>query len=397
VNAFEFSNVRKITFGRSTCEQVGALAAARGARAILVTNAGDQGANGVTDKIVGVLEATRLTVTVYRQRGEPTVETVNDAVELARRNACDVVVGLGGGSAIDAAKAVAGLMTNGGGPLDYMEVIGKGRKLEKPAAPWFAMPTTAGTGAEVTRNSVIGCPQKSFKASLRSEHLLASAAIIDPELGRDVSAAVTARGGMDAVCQLIESYTSHRASPMTDGLALTGLKHATASLETAVSDGGNIDAREGMALAAMLSGITLANAGLGAAHGFASPMGANFPIPHGTVCGLLLPAVMRANVTALSAESPDHPWISRYATIGRILIGNESADEQTAIDGGIERIEQWVKMFKLPGLRHFGVGEDRLSEIVALAMKSSSMKYNPVRLSERTLADILVRSLGARG
>jgi len=184
---------------------------------------------------------------------------------------------------------------------------------------------------------------------------------------------------------------------MTDALALTGLRHAAPSLERAVDDGSDIDARESMALAAMLSGIALANAGLGATHGFAAPMGANFPIPHGTVCGLLLPPVMRANVTALAAESPDHPWISRYATIGRIFVGDESVEGPVAIERGIARIEQLVNSFKLPGLRHFGVGEDRLAEIVALAKKSSSMKYNPVELAENTLTDILTQSLDDRG
>ena len=235
--------------------------------------------NGPIGRVVDLLGAAGVAATVHRQRGEPVVDDVDAAVDLARKNGCDCVIGVGGGSAIDVAKAVAGFLRNEGSVLDYMEVVGQGRKLAHPAAPWMAVPTTAGTGAEATRNAVIGLPEKHFKASVRSEHLLARVAMVDPELGVGVPPAVTASSGMDALCQLIESFTSTGASPMTDALALRGLGLAARCLPRAFADGGDIGAREGMALAALLSGITLTSAGLGAVHGLAAPLGANFPAP----------------------------------------------------------------------------------------------------------------------
>jgi alcohol dehydrogenase class IV len=300
---------------------------------------------------------------------------------------------MGGGSAIDAAKAVAGLLTNGGSPLDYMEVVGKGVALTKPAAPWIAVPTTAGTGAEVTRNAVIGSTEQRFKASLRSLHLLASIALVDPELGLAVSAEVTARSGMDALCQLIESYTSKRAQPMTDGLALQGLALAAWALPGVWENRQDLDAREAMALAALLSGLTLANAGLGAVHGFAAPLGANLPIPHGTVCAALLPKVMAANVAALAAESPNHPWLGRYATIGRTLAGDPRLPDTVAIETGIQIVTDLVERLQIPRLGHFDLTAARIPELVQLAQRASSMRYNPVTLSSASLEAILHESL----
>ena len=271
-------------------------------------------------------------MTWCQQRGEPTVADVEHALLAARSAACDWVIGLGGGSAIDAAKAVAGLLTNPGSPLDYMEVVGQGLPLRQPAAPWIAVPTTAGTGAEATRNAVIGCPEKKFKASLRSEHLLAKIAVIDPELAVSAPPQVTAASGLDALCQLIESYTSNRAQPMTDALALQGVSLAAPALPRVCADGADLDVREAMALAALFSGITLANAGLGAVHGFAAPLGANFPVPHGTICAALLPHVVSANIAALAAESAQHPYLERYAELGRRLTGNRSLGHDEALD-----------------------------------------------------------------
>ncbi len=281
-----------------------------------------------------------------------------------RENGCDMVIGLGGGSAIDCAKAVAGLLTNGGAALDYMEVIGKGQKITKPAAPWFAIPTTAGTGAEATRNAVIGCPEKQFKASIRSELLLPRVAVVDAELGVDVPPGVTASSGMDALCQLIESYTSTGANPMTDALAVKGIELAAGSLARAYRDGHDLEAREAMAMAALLSGICLANAGLGAVHGFAAPLGANFPAPHGTVCAALLPHVIAANLR----EGRGQPeLLARYARIGRLMANDARMDEAAAIDACHQVTAALARELRIPPLGQFGLKEDNIPRLVGLA------------------------------
>jgi alcohol dehydrogenase class IV len=299
-----------------------------------------------------------------------------------------VVIGLGGGSAIDAAKAVAALLGNGGSAVDYMEVVGKGLKITKSATPWMAIPTTAGTGAEATRNAVIGLPERKFKASIRSELLLPRVALVDAELGVDVPAAVTASSGMDALCQLIESYTSSGATVMTDGLAMEGIGLAAWALPRAYRDGGDVEAREAMALAALLSGMTLTNAGLGAVHGFAAPIGANFPVPHGTVCAALLPHVIAANVAVLRG-SGGQAGLARYAAVGRTLTGEARLPEAEAIDACVRHVTDLARELKIPALAQFGLAETDVAEMVSLARRASSMRYNPVALSDEALAAAL--------
>jgi alcohol dehydrogenase class IV len=386
---FDFFCVSRILFGRGEFGRIGQLAAESGGSALLVTNAGEPGDGGIVDRARQLLQQAGVAVACYRQRGEPRVEDVERALVTARQHGCDTVVALGGGSAIDAGKAVAGLLSNGGSPLDYMEVIGQGQKLRCPAVPWFAVPTTAGTGAEVTRNAVIGVPEKRFKASLRSELLLPRVALVDPELAVGVPAAVTARSGMDALCQLIESYTSTGAHPITDALALEGIERAARALPRAVADGQDLEAREDMALAALLSGIALTNAGLGAVHGFAAPAGANFPIPHGTVCARLLPPVVEANAAALRADSPDHPVWRKYVTIGQRLTGQPQLAGDASIAAAVRFLDDLVCRLEIPPLSDFGLQPAHFPELIALARQSSSMRYNPVPLSDAALLEIL--------
>jgi alcohol dehydrogenase class IV len=272
-----------------------------------------------------------------------------------------------------------------------MEVVGKGQKITRPAAPWIAIPTTAGTGAEATRNAVIGAPEKRFKASIRSEHMLARVALVDPELGVGVPPGVTASSGMDALCQVIESYTSTGANPMTDALALQGVSLASRSLRRAYENGHDIDAREDMALAALLSGITLTNAGLGAVHGFAAPMGANYPIPHGTACAALLPHVIEANVAAMRASQ--HTGLKRYADVGRAMADDPGLDDEAAIARCIEFTAELLRDLSIPRLGGFGLTETGIPEMVALARKASSMRFNPVALPDDALAGILRKAM----
>ena len=355
---FDFFNVPRIVFGRGSVARLGEFVP-RPARVLLVYN-------GRRPDVGAAAE--------HRQRGEPTVADIDAALAAARGGDCDFVVGVGGGSAIDAAKAVAGLLANGGVAADYMEVVGKGQKITKPAVPWIAIPTTAGTGAEVTRNAVVGWPEKKFKASMRSELLLPRAVLIDPQLAVGVPPHVTASSGMDALCQCIEAYVSSGASPMTDAVAIQGVALAGRFLRRAFDDGQDLEAREGMALAALFSGIALTNAGLGAVHGFAAPLGANFQVPHGIVCGVLLPHVIDANRAAGAAPG-------KYADVDR------------ALPGGLGRCRELVGELRLPGLSTFGVTEADVGPMVDLAKRASSMRYNPVVLSDVALREILRKSL----
>ena len=282
------------------------------------------------------------------------------------------------------------MLANGGGVTDYMEVVGKGRKITKPAVPWIAVPTTAGTGAEVTRNAVIGWPEKKFKASIRSELLMARVALIDPELHVDVPPHVTASSGADALCQCIEAYVSRGANPMTDAVAIKGVD--LWDIDRVFPDGGDVEARVDMAMAALCGGIALTNAGLGAVHGFAAPLGANFPIPHGTVCGLLLPHVIQANIEALKARADGRATLRKYADIGRAMGGDRNNDE-ISLRACVVSVDEILHDLNLPSLSHFGMTEADIPPMVDLAKRASSTRYNPVELSDDALAEILRRSL----
>jgi len=385
----DFYSVQRIVFGRGEVKRVPELARQFGKRVLVVAN----GPEGNVSRLEEKLGAAGMSVISRRQKGEPTVSDVDGATDFAREHGSEVVIGFGGGSAIDAAKAVAMLLTNRGSALDYLEVVGLGKKIEKPAAPWIAVPCTAGTGAEATRNAVVSLPEKKFKASLRSEGMLPRAAVIDAELGVGVPGDVTARSGMDALCQCIEAYTSNGASALTDPLALEGITRAGRSLARAVEDGGDIEAREDMALAALLSGMALTNAGLGAVHGFAAAMGAAFPAPHGTICAALLAPVMVANIAALGASDPAHPVLLRYARIGRVLADAQIDNERAAMKMGAVFVRGLCERLAIPSLAEFGVTERDVPEIVAAAQKSSSMRYNPVVLSAETLGVVLREAL----
>ena len=389
---FEFFNTPRILFGRGQSARLGEVVGKLGRSCLVVYNGGEPGGGGAVDRACERLDAAGLRVHPFRQRGEPTVDDVSRGVAAARDGGCDVLVGVGGGSAVDAAKAVAGVLSNGGTVLDYMEVVGAGKPLARAAAPWVAVPTTAGTGAEVTRNAVVGDPSRKFKASLRSQLLRPRAALVDPELGVKVPPDVTASSGMDALCQLVESYTSTNVQPITDALAVRGIELAARSLRRAYVDGSDLGAREDMALAALLGGITPTNAGLGAVHGFAAPLGAHFPVPHGTVCAALLPHVMAANVAALRRQSPDHPALARYAGVGRALIG-QSLPEELAIESAVRAAAALVQDLQVPRLGRYGVTPAHVPDMVALARKASSMRYNPVALSDEALAEVLTRAL----
>jgi alcohol dehydrogenase class IV len=363
--SFEFNTPSRIIFGRGQFERLAELGPPFGSSALLIHGGRDD--RWQVHFIRKILEDKQIALTLVRQEGEPTVEQVDLIVQKARRAECEFVIGLGGGSAIDSAKAVAGLLTNGGSALDYLEVVGKGQKIKRRAAPWIAMPTTAGTGAEATRNAVLTSGK--FKASVRSELLFPSLVIIDSDLSKGIPMAAYGASAMDALCQLIESYTSTGANSMTDTLALRGILLAGRSLVRAYGW--------------PLSGVCLTNAGLGAVHGFAAPLGAHFPIPHGVICAALLRPVVAANITALRAENPEHATLRRYETIAGVLTGKS---DTTILETFLTAL---LVELNIPPLSKFGLGESHIPTMITLAKQSSSMKYNPVKLSDEALAGIL--------
>lgn len=372
VTSFEFATATRIVFGAGTVRQVGPAVRALGRRPLLVTggSAGRPSAAG--------LDCERLTIT-----GEPAIPAIRDAVAAAREAGCDVVVALGGGSVIDAGKAIAALVPNPEDVLAYLEVIGKGQPLAHAPLPFIAVPTTAGTGAEVTRNAVLGAPDQGVKVSLRSPLMLPRLAVIDPELALTVPPAVTAATGLDALTQLIEPWVSPRANPLTDAFCLDGIRRVATALPRAFHHPGDLSARTDMALAALYGGLALANAGLGAVHGFASPVGGQFDAPHGAVCAALLPHVIRANVAALRSRDSGSESLRRYGVLTDIL-GEDPAvfSLRLSVDLGI------------PPLSEYGITPAHVPGLCRKAMEASSMKANPIRLTQAELEAILTAALG---
>jgi alcohol dehydrogenase class IV len=308
---------------------------------------------------------------------------------LAIKEYCDFVLCIGGGSVSDAGKAIAAMMTNEGKLLDYLEIIGRGQALQKRSAAFIAIPTTAGTGAEVTRNAVLASPEHQVKVSLRSPLMLPRVAIVDPELTYDLPPALTATTGLDALTQLIEPYVCQRANPMTDGFCVEGIPRAARSLREAVFNGQNKSAREDMAVASLLGGLALANAGLGAVHGFAGPIGGMFPAPHGAVCAVLLPHVMAANLQALRERDAKNPALSRYAKVAALLTGKPDAPA----DAGVEWVHKLVADLPIPKLGTYGIREEHIPDIVVKAANASSMKANPIVLTPDELTQTLRQAL----
>ena len=382
---FEFATAGRIFFGPGTLGELGTIARDLGKFALVVRGS----SSARTQPLLSAMEAANLKNCSFATRGEPTIEHIKKGVNLARESGCNVVIGFGGGSVIDSAKAIAALVTNAGDILDYLEVIGKGKPLIAPALPCIAIPTTAGTGAEVTRNAVLAAPEHRVKVSLRSPFLLPRVAIVDPELTSELPAEVTAFTGLDALTQLIEPYVSIRANPMTDAFCVEGMSRAARSLRRAFEHGHDPAAREDMALASMLGGLALANSGLGAVHGFAGPIGGMFPAPHGAVCAALLSRVMEINIRALRERMPDGEALRRYDRVATILTGNKEAGARDTINW----VTELCQALRVPGLRAYGVTESDCGTLVEKAAEASSMKANPIVLTNEELTEALHRSL----
>jgi alcohol dehydrogenase class IV len=382
---FEFATATRIVFGPGVSREAGAIAKELGHRALVVTGKHASRANG----LLAALREQGLSAITFSVAGEPEVETIQSGVALAKAEQCDLVLGMGGGSALDAGKAIAAMVTNPGELLDYLEVIGRGKTLSRPSAPFIAVPTTAGTGSEATRNAVLASPEHRVKVSLRSPSMLPRVALVDPELTYDLPPAVTASTGLDALTQLIEPYVSSRANPVTDALCVEGIRRAARSLQVAWKQGRDAAAREDMSVASLFGGLALANAGLGAVHGFAGPIGGMFPAPHGAVCAALLPYVMAANWRALRERAPTNPALRRYDEVARLLTGDEHA---TAIMG-IEWVGKLVADLQIPRLGTYGLRPEHTADLVDKASHSSSMKANPLVLTKEELSRVVEQAL----
>jgi alcohol dehydrogenase class IV len=382
---FEFATATRILFGAGTLGEVGAAAKDFGRRALVVTGRHPQRA----EKLLANLSAHGVITTTFTVVGEPEISTVENGVNLARKKQCELVISIGGGSVIDAGKAIAAMLANDGELLDYLEIIGRGKTLAKPSVPFIAIPTTAGTGAEVTRNAVLASAEHKLKVSLRSPLMLPKFALIDPELTYDLPPAITASTGLDALTQLIEPFVCSRANPMTDGLCVEGIRRAARSLRVAFRDGKNKSAREDMAVASLFGGFALANAGLGAVHGFAGPIGGMFPAPHGAVCAVLLPHVMATNLAALRQRDSDSEALRRYDEVARLLTGNTGA----TADDGVKWVRELVGDLQIEPLGSYGIREEHVADLVAKAAIASSMKANPIALTAGELAETLQRAL----
>lgn len=381
--SFEFVTADQIIFGAGKLNDLGKHIQNGKKRLLFVHGRSPE----AIPRVRAILSGVGVSQTEFLVHGEPTIDVVQEGVRAARD--CEMVIGLGGGSVLDTGKAIAALSTNPGDVLDYLEVIGRGQPLVNAPLPYIAIPTTAGTGAEVTRNAVLESREHNVKVSLRSPMMLPRIALVDPELTYNLPPEVTASSGLDALTQLIEPFVSVKANPMTDAICREGMHSAARSLRRAYENGTDKEARQGMSIASLFGGLALANAALGAAHGFAGPLGGMLHTPHGVLCARFLPLVMEANIKALESRQPAHPALARYREIAHILTGNQDA---TAYDGAAWTSEL-VNDLNIPRLSAYGMRPEDFPEAAQKTQKASSFKGNPVVLTERELTEILEKAL----
>jgi alcohol dehydrogenase class IV len=382
---FAFATATQIIFGPGTLREVGPIAAAMGDRALLVTGRSKER----VEPLVRILESKGVSHAIFSVGSEPTIAMAQEATELAKQQQCGFVVGFGGGSALDTAKAVAALITNGGQLLDYLEVIGLGKPITRLCAPLITIPTTSGSGAEATANAVLASPKHRVKVSLRSPLMLPRLALVDPALTCPLPSSITATTGLDALTQLIEPLVSNKANPLTDGLCREGINRAARSLRRACEQGDDLAAREDMACASLFGGLALANGKLGAVHGFAAPFGGMFPGPHGAICARLLPYVISMNLRALKQREPDNPALHRYDEIAKILTGCATANAED----GITWVQELCYHLRVPPLAAWGLQREDFPLLISKASAASSMQGNPIKLTPKEMEEILMQAM----
>ncbi|MDD1650450.1 MAG: iron-containing alcohol dehydrogenase [Methylococcaceae bacterium] len=387
---FSIGRLPRIEFGSGRMALLPAIAAGFGQRLLLVTGGQSFTQSSSWESLQHALHEREFHWDVLRIVGEPSPDTVDQAVAVWRQEAIDAVIGIGGGSVLDAAKAIAGLLKPGNSVMDHLEGVGPEQPYRGPATSFIAVPTTAGTGSEATKNAVLTRHgADGFKKSFRDDQLMAAYAILDPDLLASCPPELIAANGMDAFTQLLEAYVSIRANPLTDALALSGIEAAVDGLLPWFQGGeGAAEGRAKMAYAALLSGICLAQSGLGSVHGLAQPLGSLFPIPHGVVCGTLLAAATRINIEVLQAREPGHPALGKYAEVGRRVLRHTDVDDERARTGLVDTLEEWTAVMGLPTLDRLGVGTADFGRIVANS-RGSSMKTNPVMLTDEEIERIL--------
>jgi alcohol dehydrogenase class IV len=382
--AFEFATATRIVFGAGKARELGPLASGIGTCALVVMG-GSAAALLRVEPALEQLTQAGVDYATFSVTGEPTIQTIRNGLEQARRERCDCVIGFGGGSVLDAAKAIAAMMTNEGDPLDYLEVVGRGQAIARASAPWIAVPTTAGTGSEVTRNAVLGVPERQVKVSMRSPWMLARVALVDPELTYDLPPALTASTGLDALTQVVEPYVSCRANPLTDGICREGILRGARSLVRAVTEG-DATSREEMAMASLCGGLGLANAGLGAVHGLAGPLGGMIHAGHGAIVAALLPHVMAVNVAAMRRHQAS---LARFDEVARLVTGSTSANAED----GVAWVTALCASLPIVSLARLGFREGHIEDLVEKAAHASSMKGNPVALEQGELREIVRRAM----
>jgi alcohol dehydrogenase len=395
IQPFSIGQLPRIEFGAGRISLLPGIAAGFGQRLLLVTG----GQAFLRSKAWPTLQQGLAENHCYWERlsikEEPSPEMIDAAVATFRQKPVDVVIGIGGGSVLDAAKAIAGLLRPGNSVMDHLEGVGPELPYQGPATPFIAVPTTAGTGSEATKNAVLSRHgAEGFKKSFRDEQLMATYAIVDADLLASCPPQLIAANGMDALTQLLEAFVSTRSNPLTDALALSGIQAAVEGL-LPWYEGDPVTAilgREKMAYAALMSGICLAQTGLGSVHGLAQPLGSFFPIPHGVVCGTLLAAAVEVNVEAMQSRAPDHPALKKYAHVGRLILHRPALEDTHALAGLVEVLKQWTVRLQLPTLSALGVKASDFRRIVDHS-RGSSMKTNPVVLDDAEIERIIRQRL----
>jgi len=378
---FEFATAKWIIFGEGSANKIADNALNLGSKPLIVTGKNKNRCKFLLDDFT----KKKIKFEIFSVTGEPTTQVVTECLNMAKHSKTDVIIGIGGGSAIDAGKAVSALITNGGDLFDYLEVIGRGKPINKPTIPFIAVPTTAGTGTEVTKNAVIKSNEHSVKVSLRSPFMLPDIAILDPMLTYSMPKEVTASTGLDAFTQVIEPYVSIKANMLTDAICKEGIKRISRSLLKAFNNPTDAKAREDMCIGSLFGGIALANAKLGAVHGFAGPMGGMIGAPHGVVCGILLPYVIKANIKALEERKPTSEVFKKYEKVAKIVTKNEKAKPRDLIRWTDELYEK----LNMPHLSEVDLKEEQIEELISKAKISNSMKGNPIVLTDEELKGII--------
>jgi len=394
-NSFTILRLPRILFGQGRIDELPGLIARHGQQILLVTGQSSFQSSPNWDPLTQSLERQNITWFNVVVSGEPSPRLVDEIVQKHLQDKIGLVVAIGGGSVLDAAKAIAGLLPHGNSVMDHLEGVGKGIEYNGPGLPFIAVPTTAGTGSETTKNAVLSIQgEQGFKKSFRHECLVPEYAVIDPDLLASCPPELVAADGMDAFTQLLESYVSLKANPMIDALAWSGIEavkqgffDAWRGHEPSASDG-----RAAMAYAALLSGIALAQVGLGSVHGLASPLGAFFPIPHGVVCGTLVATATEINIRAMLQREPNNPALAKYAQVGRLLSSQPDINEQQSFDSLVKTLNDWTEQLGLERLNSYGIKESDFERIVANS-RGSSMTTNPIALTDDEIGEILQQRL----